>query len=122
ACGPRARPGGGLRPACAEAHRAGRARPAARRLAPHQQPATHFPLPSNSMVRPLSGTCTGALTAFWKAAVFDLGRSLPSFVAASLACEGITDFGFTSWLMTCAASFGPVVKTSPMFMTARFAL
>jgi hypothetical protein len=33
------------------------------------------PLPSNSMVRPLSGTCTGIFAAFWNAAVLLLGAS-----------------------------------------------
>ena len=39
-----------------------------------QQPAAQRPVPSNFMVRPLSGTCSGTLTDFLKAAVLPFGR------------------------------------------------
>ena len=47
-----------------------------------QQPPTHLPLPSNSMVLPLSGTCTGTLTAAMNLAVREFGRTLPPLVDA----------------------------------------
>src|SRR5262250_3614015 len=58
-----------------------------------QQPDAQRPLPSNSMVLPLSGTYTGTLTAFWKAAVLLVGTTLPSTVAGSLTCVTMTEFG-----------------------------
>ena len=64
------------------------------------------------MVLPLSGTCTGTLTAFWNAAVLLVGTTLPSTVAGSLACEAMTEFGRTSSFTTKAASLGPVVNGS----------
>jgi hypothetical protein len=51
-----------------------------------QQPATHFPLPSNSIVLPERGTCTGIFAALANAAVLLFGVSLPPIVAGSFAC------------------------------------
>src|SRR5512132_1063643 len=87
-----------------------------------QQPDAQRPLPSNSMVLPLSGTCTGTLTAFWKAAVLLVGTTLPSTVAGSLTCVTMTEFGRTSSFTTKAASLGPVMLGAPAtFITTRFA-
>src|SRR6267154_1348930 len=95
------------------------ARPAASKAAPRfarldtrlaQHPATHFPLLSNSIVLPLSGTCTGTLTAFLKVSVLVPGSTFPPLVATSFACDGITEAGWTRLLITYAASMGPVVK------------
>src|SRR5439155_10499625 len=81
--------------------RSGRARrPGGKRARRAQQPATQLPLPSNCIVLPLSGTCTGIFAALWNAAVRLLGVSLPLIVAGSFACEAITDFGCTSSLTT----------------------
>jgi hypothetical protein len=61
-----------------------------------QQPFTHLPSTSNSIVFPLNGRYTGTLLAALKVAVFVFGNSSPPLVAISLACEGITAFGLTS--------------------------
>ena len=53
------------------------------------------PLPSNSIVTPLSGMCTGIFAAFWNAAVLLFGLSLPFTVAGSLTCVAMTEAGFT---------------------------
>src|SRR3954464_3396092 len=67
---------------------------------PAQQPATHFPPASNSIVLPDSGRTTGTLDAFRNASVFEPARTLPPCVPASLACEGMTVLGLTRSLMT----------------------
>src|SRR3546814_6745808 len=69
------------------------------------------------MVGALSGRCTGTVVAAMKAAVLLPSFTLPPVVASSLACEAITDAGFTNSLMTKAASVGPVEKMPPMFIT-----
>ena len=51
---------------------------------------------------PLSGTCTGTLTAALNAAVRVPSSSLPPSVAGSLACEAITEAGLTSSLIVTA--------------------
>src|SRR6186997_2025021 len=81
----------------------------------HEHPAVHLPPASNSIVLPESGICAGALTSLMKVSVLLPGRTLPPTVPTSFACEGITDAGFTSSLITYAASTGPVVNPSPMF-------
>ena len=53
------------------------------------------PLPSNSIVLPLTGTCTGIFAAFWNVAVRLVGESLPPTVAGSLACYAMTELGRT---------------------------
>ena len=67
---------------------------------PGQQPAAHLPPSSNSIVLPLSGTCTGTVTALVKASVLVPGRTLPPLVATSFACEAITAAGLTNSLIT----------------------
>ena len=47
-----------------------------------QQPDTHFPVSSNDIVLPLTGTCTGTLAALMKVSVFVPAITLPSFVAS----------------------------------------
>src|SRR5262249_28391897 len=87
-----------------------------------QQPHPQRPLPPHPMVLPLSGTNTGTLTAFWKAAVLLVGTTLPSTVAGSLTWVTMTDFGRTSSFTTKAASLGPVILGAPAtFITTRFA-
>ena len=55
------------------------------------QPVMHLPLPSNSIVLPLSARYTGRpLTRFTKAAVRDSGRALPPTVATSFTCVTMT--------------------------------
>jgi hypothetical protein len=65
-----------------------------------QHPAAHFPALSNSIVLPLSGTKAGTLTAFTKVSVLVPGRTLPSLVATSFACDAITEAGLTRSLIT----------------------
>ncbi len=43
-----------------------------------------------------------------KVSVLVPAMTLPSLVATSLACDGITAFGLINSLITNAASFGPV--------------
>ena len=87
-----------------------------------QQPRTHFPLLLYSIVTPLKGTSTLFAPTrsinFW---VFVPGRTTPFDVAPSFACEGITDSGLMSWFTANAASSGPVLKISPILMTASLA-
>src|SRR5450432_3569352 len=65
-----------------------------------QQPAVHLPPLSNSIVFPERGMCTGTFTAFMNASVLLPGRTFPFTVPTSLACEAMTDAGFTRSLMT----------------------
>jgi len=62
-----------------------------------QQPAAHFPAPSNSIVLPLSGMWTGTLTAFLKVSVLVPAITLPSLVPTSLACEAMTEAGVRAY-------------------------
>ena len=48
-----------------------------------QHPATHFPLPSNSIVRPLMARWDVTFSCLMSAAVRELGLSLPPSVTAS---------------------------------------
>src|SRR3546814_5808375 len=84
------------------------------RAAVQEQPPTQLPLPSNAMVRSLSGRCTGTVVAAMKAAVLLPSFTLPPVVASSLACEAITDAGFTNSLMTKAASVRSEEHTSEL--------
>lgn len=86
-----------------------------------RQPATQSPPASNSFVRPLSGRCTGTLTASINVAVLVAGMTVPPLMAASLARDGITGAGLTRSLMTTAASFDPVAYATPTLTTARLA-
>ena len=56
--------------------------------------------PLISMVLLVNGIWIGVLTAFWKVSVLVPGRTLPPLVAASFACEPITETGLTNSLMT----------------------
>ena len=69
----------------------------------------------------LAAVMNGAF-AFMNASVLLPGRTLPFTVPTSFACEGITAAGLTSTLITYAASVGPVLKMSPIFMTASLGL
>src|SRR6516225_1819009 len=86
-----------------------------------QQPETHLPLPSNSMVRSLIARWAGALTCFMSAAVWVFARSLPPSVAASFTWVKITEAGLSRSL----TAYAPDWKRpgfGPRFITARFAL
>ena len=56
----------------------------------------HLPPASNSIVLPDSGTTTGTFDALTKASVLLPWRTLPPTVPTSLACEAITEAGFTT--------------------------
>src|SRR5437773_884646 len=73
---------------------------------------------------PARGSTTATLprpfrTSSAKRAVFEPSTATPPWVAASLACDGIAELGRTSSVIANAASSGPVVKMSPMLITAR---
>ena len=66
----------------------------------NQHPTTHPPPPSNSIVFPDSGTCTGTLVALMKLSVRVPAFTLPPSVAGSLAWETMTEAGLTRSLIT----------------------
>src|SRR6516225_11453013 len=86
-----------------------------------QQPETHLPLPSNSMVRSLIARWAGALTCFMSAAVWVFAFSLPPSVAASFTCVKITEAGLSRSLMAYAPDWN-MQGFGPRLITARLAL
>ena len=60
----------------------------------NQHPATHLPLPSNSIVRPLKAMCAVMpFSIFVSAAARAAGRSFPPSVTASLGWVKMTEVG-----------------------------
>src|SRR5207249_4150572 len=86
-----------------------------------QQPETHLPLPSNSMVRSLIARWVDGLICFMSAAVWVFALSLPPSVAASFTCVKITEAGFSRSLMAYAPDWNRP-GFGPRLITARFAL
>src|SRR3954464_468668 len=73
---------------------------ACRRSGLQEQPATHLPLPSNSIVLPLrAGYTARPFTSAASAPVRDSARILPPAVARSFTCDMITETGCTSELI-----------------------
>ena len=67
-----------------------------------------------------SGRWAGTETPLINASVL-VPAKLALLVATSFTCDGMTALGLTRSLITYAASFGPVVKASPIFITASLA-
>src|SRR5688572_23180001 len=90
-------------------------------VAQRQQPATHLPWASNSIVRPLMARWAGALSCLISLAVWEVGRSFPPSVAGSFTWVRITDTGRTSSFIACAPEM-KMPGLGPRLSTARLAL
>jgi hypothetical protein len=82
----------------------------------------HFPPASNSIVLPDSGTCTGTLDALMNASVLLPGAHLAVPGADLVGVRGDHGRRLHELVDHVRRFAGPVVKPSPMFITASFAL